>query len=245
MQHKSIETLINENFVYAKVLDFFGVAFYESRNKTLEQVCAENRIEVSQLISVMENKKSKQAIDFLELKKYPVKLLIEYLKHSHQVFIKDSLPFLLKMVNRMEEGPYSELKEDLRMVLPMFIEDFIKHIYEEEDKFFAYVLEMDKCLNNQSYSSNQLIRHEDFSIQEFALHHSDSDDEMAGIRGITNSYSTDQIEDVQLKVILKELQAFDAKLKDHARIENDILFPKAMELEKASKSLFQKKVTLN
>ncbi|PIB36814.1 hypothetical protein BFP72_16105 [Reichenbachiella sp. 5M10] len=242
---QSIESLINENFVYAKVLDFFGVEFYESRHKTLTQVCQENNIKVETLVSVLENKASDQAIDFLALKKFPVRLLIEYLKHSHQVFIKESLPFLLKLSSKLETPVSTELQRDLKVILPMFVEDFIHHIYEEEDRFFAYVLELDNFVNQRKYSSNVLSRHESFSIQEFALHHSDSDDEMAGIRGITNSYDIDAVKEVQLRVLMQELKAFDDKLAQHARIENDILFPKALELEKASKALFQSKVAMN
>ncbi|UXP33238.1 iron-sulfur cluster repair di-iron protein [Reichenbachiella agarivorans] len=245
MQHKSIESIVNENFVYAKVLDFFGVEFYQSRNKTLEQVCAEYNITVDQLKSVMENKKSNQAIDFLALKNYPIRVVIEYLKHSHQVFIKDSLPFLLKVVNNLDTMTSSELQEDLKLVMPMFVEDFIHHIYEEEDKLFAYVLELDHFVNTKNYASNPLTKYGSFSIQEFALHHHDSDDEMAGIRGITNSYNTQEITHVQLKVLFKELNSFDQRLKDHARIENDILFPRALELEKRTKLLFQSKVNQN
>ncbi|MBU2915554.1 iron-sulfur cluster repair di-iron protein [Reichenbachiella agariperforans] len=244
MENKSIESLINENFVYAKVLDFFGVEFYESRNKTLKEVCAEHNLSSEQLSAVLENSRSERAMDFLALRKCPVALVIAYLKHSHQVFIKDALPFLLKTVNRLNGGTTSVLKEDLKMILPMFVEDFIKHIYEEEDKFFAYILDLDSYLTEPN-SRNPLLDRDDFSIQEFALHHHDSDDEMAGIRGITNSYSLVDLQDVQLKVILQELKAFDDKLQVHARIENDILFPKAMELEKRAKALFRTKVIQN
>ena len=72
-----------------------------------------------------------------------------------------------------------------------------------------------------------------FSINDFIHHHGDSDDEMKGIRGITDQYNVDDLDDMHLKVILKELQQFYSELTHHASIENEILFPKAIQLEKS------------
>ena len=55
---------------------------------------------------------------------------------------------------------------------------------------------------------------------------------MAGIRGLTNDYSIKNIDDLHLKVIFQELKAFDKELDVHSNIENEILFPRALKLEK-------------
>ena len=55
---------------------------------------------------------------------------------------------------------------------------------------------------------------------------------MAGIKGLTNNYSIKNIDDLHLKVIFQELKAFDKELDVHSNIENEILFPRALKLEK-------------
>ena len=57
------------------------------------------------------------------------------------------------------------------------------------------------------------------------------DSEMSGIRGLTKNYSIDNIENLHLKVIFQELKDFDEELEIHSDIENNILFPRAVELE--------------
>ena len=235
MKNKSIELLVNENFVYAKVLDYFGVEYYKSKNKTLEQVCEDHNINQSQLLDVIDRAQQRATIDAKDLVKFPARLIIGYLKHAHEMFIKDRLPFILKQINSVDAPSDQELVHDLKMVLPMFVDDFIHHIYEEEDRLFSYISDLECFVNGKSSSSKVISNIDDFSIQEFALHHGDSDDEMKGIRGITQEYETTHIEDIQLKVIFKELQAFDNELTKHAHIENNILFPKALMLEKQAK----------
>ena len=65
-----------------------------------------------------------------------------------------------------------------------------------------------------------------------AKEHLEEDSEMAGIRGLTNDYSIKNIDDLHLKVIFQELKAFDKELDVHSNIENKILFPRALKLEK-------------
>lgn len=242
IHHKAIDHLIDENYIYAKVLHYFGVEFYNNRGKTFQEVCQEYNVDQSKFVSILEDI-DKDSTPNLDFKQYPSSLIIEYLKHAHQVFIKDKLPYLLKLINDLKgEG---SLIKDLKFIFPLFVEDFIKHVYEEEDRFFSYVETLNKCVQGQVNLARVYSRLNNFSIQEFALHHSDSDDEMRGIRGITDHYKTKDIRDLHLKVIFRELETFDKELGLHARIENDILFPKALSLEKRVQSLVQYHVRSN
>jgi regulator of cell morphogenesis and NO signaling len=241
--HKNIEELIDENFVYAKVLHYFGIHFYENRSKTLNDVCTENNIDQKSFNLFMENIKNTQTIDKLQLNAYPVKLIVEYLKHAHQIFIKDKLPYILSLLNNIQGN--SAIINDLKFVLPMFVEDFIKHIYEEEDRLFQYLLKLEQMIKQPSKLNLFAIKKHAFSIQEFALHHDDSDQEMSGIRGITHNYTTESLDDLKVKVLFEALKSFDLELENHANIENEVLFPKALALEKLALSKIQHNSTLN
>lgn len=244
MTNKALEYLIDENFVYAKVLDYFGVQFYENRGKTLSEVCRENNLDETRLKHLLESS-TKAEIPDVELKKYPARLIIEYLKHAHQLFIKDRLPYILKLINALDHTGGSAMISDLKFIMPLFVEDFIKHIYEEEDRLFHYVNILEKISNGGRPPKGFYLGDNNFSIQEFALHHGDSDDEMKGIRGITDQYKLNDIKDIHLKVILQELQRFDHELNQHACIENHILFPKALTLEKRVHQLQVSQASLN
>ena len=69
------------------------------------------------------------------------------------------------------------------------------------------------------------------SLKNIAKEHLEEDSEMAGIRGLTSNYSYKNIQNLHLKVIFQELEAFDKELDIHSEIENAILFPRALDLE--------------
>lgn len=237
MQNKSIKTLIDENYIYAKVLDYFGVAFHKYANKTLEEVCIEHHVDLDNLLISLKESSIKKQKDTLDLNDFPAFLIVEYLKHTHQIFVKDTLPYLQKLVDNLEQEKAPHVIADLKLVMPMFIEEFIHHIYEEEDKLFAYVSELDNFVNVRNYSSRLMDKFDSFSIEKFAQDHHASDNEMAGIRGITFGYNQDSVDDVSFKVLMKELNAFDQELQRHAQIENEILIPKALKLAKMANDI--------
>jgi regulator of cell morphogenesis and NO signaling len=86
---------------------------------------------------------------------------------------------------------------------------------------------------------------EKYSLQKCAFEHRVHDDEMAGIRKMTKDYFLTPDAPLHVKVIYSELIQFEKNLQEHACIENEILFPKAMLLENQVKAAFFEKAKWN
>lgn len=124
------------------------------------------------------------------------------------------------------------------MVFPLFVEDFIEHIYEEEDTLFHYILALEKASKGKFSPGKLFYLMEKNSVQKFAMEHEAHDDEMEGIRKITRDYKLHDAAPLHVKVMYNELKGFEKSLITHARIENEILFPKAMAIEGKVKKFF-------
>jgi regulator of cell morphogenesis and NO signaling len=83
------------------------------------------------------------------------------------------------------------------------------------------------------------------SIQKFSMEHEAHDDEMAGIRRITKDYAIDANTPLHVKVLYSELKDFEKSLITHARIENEILLPKAMATEAKVKQFVSERIKFN
>jgi regulator of cell morphogenesis and NO signaling len=127
----------------------------------------------------------------------------------------------------------------------LFVEEFIEHIYEEEDTLFVYIQALERATKKQCNPSKLFYLMEKNSVQKFAMEHEMHDDVMDGIRRITKNYSLDSRSPLHVKVIYNELKEFEKSLITHARIENEILFPKAMVLENKVKMSFFDNVKYN
>ena len=240
LRYRRIAELVDQDNLRAHVLYYFGIKFFEFPEHTLEQVCHEKGLLVDAVIKELESPGEKFKGADLPLINYPVDLIMEYLKHAHFLFVKHKLPYIGRLVESFKANhrEYDAVEKDLKTLFPLFLEDFIHHIYEEEDTLFKYIKLLERAAKG-NYNPSQLYNMmEKHSLQKCAMEHEAHDDEMRGIRKITKDYQLFPNAPLHVKVIYSELIAFEKALQEHARIENEILFPKAMALESEVKKKF-------
>ncbi|MEP1035454.1 hypothetical protein [Ekhidna sp.] len=233
---KTISQVVNENYVYARALHYLGIDFFESPNIKLKEICRERGLERRQVIKAFYAFDSCNRFSFEELKSYPIELLTEYLKHAHHIFIKEKLPYIVHLVKKWDRA------EGLKNLLPEFVEDFIKHIYEEEDTTFQYI-EVLCAIKKGSINApfSLLMDYQGYSLQEEFEEHR-NEDEFGAIRSLMSSIDPNNLHD---RVLIHEVQAFDREMIYHAEIENNIFFPKAIELESSVNKKIKLLSTLN
>ena len=228
---KTLAQIVDENYVYARALHYLGISFLENPKQELGSVCKEMGLSRDKVVKSFYEFDRCTRVSFNELKTYPIDFLLEYLRHAHHLFIKDKLPFIVHLAKNCENG------SELQKLLPEFIEDFIKHIYEEEDTVFGYV----KTLSNSSKGKianpiSQLISFKGFSLLHEFEHHQE-DDEMKAIRSLIEDLEPQSLRE---HVLIKEVKAFDREMLYHAAIENELFFPKAIALEQEVMSQLKK-----
>lgn len=233
---KTIEEVVDENYVYARALHYLGIDFFESPHKRLAEVCNEKGLNRRLVIKSFYMFDSNTRLSFKELESYPIELMIEYLKHSHHIFIKEKLPFIVHLAKNWKAN------RNLSGLLPDFIEDLIKHIYEEEDSTFKYIqLLFDISKGKKQAPATALLPFKNFSLEHEFEHH-EEEDEFAAIRTLISSIEP---ENVHERVLIKEIKAFDREMVYHAEIENKIFFPKAIKLEEQVNQKIKLLSTLN
>lgn len=247
LKNTRIEDLVDQDKVRAHILYYFGIKFFEYPRHTLAEVCAEKGLLLETVLRELETPGENFKAADLPLMSYPIDLIIEYLKHAHFLFVKHKLPYIMRLVDTFKASHpvYDHVEKDLKTLFPLFLEDFIYHIYEEEDTLFKYIRLLDKASRGTSNPSRLYHMMEKYSLQKYAIQHEAHDDEMLGIRNMTKDYHLTPDAPLHVKVIYSELLSFEKSLREHARIENEILFPKAMILENEVKKSFFEKARFN
>ena len=229
----SIASLVKENAQLAEMLHQLGIRYYQDADKTLDQVCRDKGIDPAKVFQHFELLRKNQDFDLAQMAPYPIEILVTLLRHSHQLFIKQKLPFLYQTIEEMDEKKFfrPDIARDLKLVFPIFAEDFIRHIYEEEDTLFDYIGFLLDCTKEIRNPGKLFFLLKTRGIQSFSIHHEAHDNELSGIRSLTEDYLLPADADLFSFILYRELQDFEKQIKQHAVIENHLLFPKAMRLE--------------
>lgn len=249
-REKSLSELVAENHAIGAVLHVFGIDFCQHADKTLETVCREKHMSTAPILKEWESLRQQERLDLPELLKgYTVDAIIDYLKHAHRIFMRRRLPYMQHLINRAQPQHLSpamrEILDDLKMAFPLFAEDFARHILEEEQETFRYILLLDDALYHRGGLGKAFFAMQKHTMQSIAARHHADDDDMRGIRELTRNYAADSSTPLVIRVLYSELQRFEAELQTHAAVENRILLPKAFTLESKVKRLLEEKARLN
>ncbi len=250
LRTKNLQQLVEENYIFGSILHFFGIDFYKYPDETLEKVCARRHLSTQVIARELQSRRQQERVSPLSLMaSYPVDMVIAYLRQSHRQFTRRRLPYLASLIDgakpELVPQQYADIVADLQIAFPLFAEDFINHIFKEESELFGHIILLDDARYGLAALSKVYFAMEKLSIQDFAHAHSTEDDDMAGIRELTKHYTTSIHTPLILRVLYAELQDFEAELKVHAAIEDDLLLTKAAVLEAKVKKMVQEKIRLN
>ena len=227
MIDKTISMLLTENPIHGRVLHSLGVDFEANYDRSLAEVCKVFKWNQKAIVKAFELENINIKPTYEELKKRSLGELIVCLKQSHVTFVKECLPYIGALIDKLK-GP-APLITDLKLVFPLFFEDFVTHIHEEEDGLFDYIkilvgIKQGKVIN----PLKKLYRLREINLATIALDHKD-EDEMKSMRVLVAELPETEF---IMSLVKKEFQAFDQLLRFHAKIEDQLLFPRAIAMEK-------------
>ncbi len=245
MLDKKIGELVTENSLFASVLYYFGINFESDANSQLEALCTKKGLKGSFII------KKLQQIDtpnnYIELvKDFPIELVLSLLQQSHKDYLQIKIPFLKDIILQSSESHFSnkQLIKDLKTIFPVFVEDFITHIFKEEDTLFHYIKTLLHIKANPAEYAKLFDLLNTYHLGNFIDNH-ECCDEMKGIRELTGNYMYKEGAHPTEIILLDTLASFDKDLKIHANIEDEILFKKTLNLEDEVLEIFAQKIIQN
>lgn len=245
-EHILIE-IVKDNPLLASVVDRFGISF-SKWTLSLEQACEAEKVDVSLLIEMLKAFSENNYFPAEGLKQLPIESLIEYLIKTHVYYINSRLPRIEQFIDLLI-AHYGNLDLRLYLLKDYFHEykrDMLEHIRSEECTLFPYILKLIRESDKNEKSSTQLYNIlEKNAIAEFIKEHHHVEDELSEMRRRLNNYSEANNHKVQTSTLFFELQMFEIDLFTHSKVEDEILIPRALEIEAKLKSELLGKAKLN
>lgn len=231
MLNKNISELLEHNHQYASVMHWHGIDAFSYLNFTLDEVCRIKNIDTRNIQIELLKQETPAGISFEKLKHYSPASLCNYLLSHHHHYAQRMLPVIEHHISQtmMRLGDSYPQLQLLANIFETFKCDFLKHISYENEKVFPYIKKLEKF--TIGFNNGMLLRLKDFSMQDFILKHHHDDDEMRSIRVLLKNYRCEERDALPYKVLMNELQTFERDLKEHSRIEEEILVPNACRME--------------
>lgn len=221
-QHRIID-LVQSNYHLLPVINRFGINL-GNKDKSLDRICAERSINVDFFLVIINTFHNEAFFPEKELKAFPPILIIDYLQKTHQHYIGYIIPKLESLLKQLIESNKTEIHQ-LDIIEQFYLkykEELLLHIDEEEKATFPYI----KDLVVKNWKNPQ------YDIHTFEKEHTNVDVKLNDLKNLVIKYLEPVYDNNICNEFLITLFRFEKDIKDHARIEDKILIPQVVELEK-------------
>jgi regulator of cell morphogenesis and NO signaling len=234
-KENSAASIVSSDYRAADVFLKYGLEFCCAGKWPLADICASKQLDIDLVLQDLE--KATRTIQLSNNTRYDewsLSFLADYIVNVHHQYLKTTLPSIVECINIFLEGhrnKYPEL-ERLNPLLKKLNNNFIPHMQQEEEIFFPYIKQLAHAWQHSEPYAALLVK----TLRKPLLDLSHQEEELMGclmqIRGITDHYTPPPNACITHRVTFAKLKELDNDLAQHMYLENDILFPKAIQIEK-------------
>jgi len=228
---KSLAQIVNENHRAANVFEEYHLDFCCKGKRSLQQACAESLVSAEELIRALDSTvKADNYSVHLNYNLLSLSQLADYIVSTHHAYVKQEMPQILSYLQRVA-AKHGDRHPEMLKVVEIFAavkEEMEQHMQKEELILFPRIKEIEK--QNIGVNKNKLaISYLQSPIHRMEEEHDHAGAAMAEIRALTNNYNTPADACTTYRLSYAALQAFEMDLHQHVHLENNVLFPKAMD----------------
>lgn len=216
-----------------RVFERFKIDYCCGGGQMLSDACASVGVNTDQLLEMLKDSSRPQESPALDLQNATLTELISYILDKHHVYTKNEIerldPLAAKVVSA-HGANHSELLT-VRDLTQQLFADLKPHMFKEEQILFPFVIELEQARLQNRPAPLAPFGIVNNPIRMMMMEHDTAGDILRELRTVSSDYKLPADACISYKTFYEALEAFEQDLHQHIHLENNLLFPKAVQLE--------------
>lgn len=209
--------LLISDYHLLPIIQRFGIN-YGFGDKTIGQICEQNNINVDFFLAIVKIYSNDDYDPTEILDKINILDIVEYLKLSHNYFLKVQLPVLSIKIKQIQNSD-NKILNLINNFLEQYIKELEEHIKFEEEKIFPYI---DTLLKNQTPIVD---------VEKYTNCHLNIEEKLRDLKYIFIKYFNIPIDNYTYFSLVSDISDFEKDLRKHQLFEEKMLIPKIKQLQ--------------
>lgn len=224
--------VIQSNFNTLGVICRFGIKLGFG-DKSIKQVCDDYIINYDFFLEILNAYNDPSYFPQKHLQSFSVGEIVSYLRKTHDNYTLEVIPYLESLMHDLVKD--CKNPKEMKLVQQFFDEykvELFKHLRWEDEKIFPYALSIENAYLNSENEKETKELMKRYTMSNFLNEHDDIESKLYDIKTLFVKYLP-PVANQQLCIrILREFSLLEKDLNDHSRIEEKVLAPKVIEMEK-------------
>ena len=235
---KTVRDLAVEMPAATRVFEALGIDYCCGGGRSLQDACNTAGLAVDEVVRSLEEIEQ-TGMGEGSLRDWgtePLSQLASYIVNKHHTFTRGELDRLEPLLEKVC-SVYGQRQPELLRIQALFRdmkEELITHMLKEEQALFPYVNQMEKAVENEQMIPAAFFGTVRNPIRMMMLEHDRAGEMLKEIRELSSGFTVPADACISYQTLYRALEELEKDLHEHIHLENNLLFPRAVEMEAAA-----------
>jgi regulator of cell morphogenesis and NO signaling len=228
--NRTVSEMLRERPARSRVFEKFRIDYCCGGKLPLKDACEKREVAVETVLEeLLASDAAASADDGLDFATMPLNELADHIVSTHHAYLAEELPRLAAMASRVAKvhGDSDERLVELDRVLEALIMELQAHMSKEEQILFPVISLMAETNTMHNARFGTIAN----PIRMMEHEHDDAGNGLERMRDLTDGFTPPDWACGTYRALLDGLATLEKDMHQHVHKENNILFPRALELE--------------
>jgi regulator of cell morphogenesis and NO signaling len=227
-----------------RVFEALGIDYCCGGKRRLDEVCRLSNLEIETVARALAQAEESAAANqpTQDWQKATLTSLLTHIVEIHHIFTRKELERLEALTNKVYavHGQNHPELGRLQTLFQTIKADLLPHMLKEEQVLFPYIANLEQAISHEASLERPFFGTVQNPVRMMMYEHDAAGEILSEIREVTNNYTVPPETCISYQTLYQALQNLESDLHQHIHLENNLLFPRAIELENRIRATAEK-----
>jgi regulator of cell morphogenesis and NO signaling len=219
-----------------RVLEDAGVDYCCGGEKSLHDACMHTNVSSEEILKRLQENSRQAGPDEANWAAASLSDLTQHIREKHHRYVRDVIPRIRALLQRVK-AKHAQNHPELAGIEERFIDlgqEMYSHMQKEEQILFPYIEALERSANGNGTLEPPFFQTVRNPVQMMMQEHDSAGEALRAMRKLSAEYHAPAEACESYRELYRGLEEFETDMHTHVHLENNILFPRAVELEAAT-----------
>lgn len=234
IEEKTVAECVTENYKAADIFKKRGIDFCCGGKVLVKDICEKKKVSYEEIKQELLDI-DQQVDNAHDFNSWNLSFLTDYIINTHHKYVQQNVPLIIEYSDKVARvhGHYHTEVVEINNLFHAVAEELTMHMGKEEQILFPFIKKI-----AEAYANGKTLEPTPFGsianpIRMMEVEHDSAGDLLKQIAQLSNNYMPPEGACNTFRVLYAKLKEFEEDLHQHIHLENNILFPKIIEIEKS------------
>jgi regulator of cell morphogenesis and NO signaling len=230
---QTVADIASQSLAAVRVFEKYGIDYCCGGKRPLAEVCASQGVPLPNIIADLTSATAQAAASGADWNQAGLRELIEHIVSTHHEYLKTNLPLLDQRIRKVASvhGAKDERLTQLPEIFAALKSELDQHLQKEEIILFPMISRFESAVQSGAPIAPSHCGSVANPIRVMEAEHDSAGEALRQLRELTSDYAIPDYACVTYRSMLSGLREMEDDLHMHIHLENNILFPRAIQME--------------